>query len=209
MEMRYKEIREALYKLKSIQFALNNEYEENGGEVTESTLYKEEMAAAIRFMIANGGGVDGLGRLLNSVKADIDQYKAEIDYLKRQQKKSESFQEDILECINMAMEEMGTEKTKGDFGYSFTQHIASSTKPDTKLIKELFYADVEKAIRDAGVCPDHITFTLSASSSLLKEGEEMPDYFTTTTRARATYRKPRKADDTQEEFTINDFENKF
>ena len=49
-------------------------------------------------------------------------------------------------------------------------HIASSTKPDTKLIKELFYKDVEKAIRDAKVCPDHITFTLSASSSLLKEG---------------------------------------
>lgn len=209
MELRYRDIREALYKLKSIQFALNNEYEENGGEVTESTLYKEEMAAAIRFMIANGGGVDGLGRLLNSVKADIDQYKAEIDYLKRQQKKSESFQEDILEAINMAMEEMGTEKTKGDFGYSFTQHIASSTKPDTKLIKELFYADVEKAIRDAHVCPEHITFTLSASSTLLKEGEEMPDYFTTTSRARATYRKPRKADETKDEFSISDFENNF
>lgn len=206
--MKYKEIREALYKLKSIQFALNNEYEENGGEVTESTLYKEEMAAAIRFMLANGG-VDGLGRLLNSVKADIDQYKAEQDFLKRQQKKSESFQEDILECINMAMEEMDVEKTKGDFGYSFTQHIASSTKPDTKLIKELFYADVEKAIRDAHVCPEHITFTLSASSTLLKEGEEMPDYFTTTSRARATYRKPRKADETKEEFSINDFENNF
>lgn len=209
MAMKYKEIREALYKLKSIQFALNNEYEENGGEVTESTLYKEEMAAAIRFMLATGGGVDGLGRLLNSVKADIDQYKAEQDFLKRQQKKSESFQEDILECINIAMEEMGTEKTKGDFGYSFTQHVASSTKPDTKLIKELFYEDVEKAIRDAHVCPEHITFTLSASSTLLKEGEEMPDYFTTTSRARATYRKPRKADETKEEFSISDFENNF
>lgn len=209
MGMKYKEMRDALYELKRIQFSLANEYEENGGEVTESTLYKEEMAQAIRFMIANGGGIDGLGRLLNSVKAEIDQYKAEIDYLKRQQKKSEGFQEDILECINMAMEEMGVEKTKGDFGYSFTQHIASSTKPDTKLIKELFYADVEKAIRDAHVCPEHITFTLSASSTLLKEGEEMPDYFTTTSRARATYRKPRKADETKDEFSIGDFENNF
>jgi hypothetical protein len=96
---------------------------------------------------------------------------------------------------------------KGDFGYSFAQHVASSTKPDTKLIRELFYEDVERAIREANVCPEHITFTLSASSSKLKEGEPMPDYFTTTTRARATYRKPRKADDTQEEFSMNDFEN--
>jgi hypothetical protein len=158
-------------------------------------------------MLENGG-VDQLARLLNSVKADIDQYKEEQKFLKRQQEKQENFQEDILECINIAMEELGEEKVKGDFGYSFAQHVSSSTKPDTKLIKELFYKDVEKAIREARVCPDHITFTLSASSTLLKEGEDMPDYFTTTSRARATYRKPlKKEDNTKEEFTINDFEN--
>ena len=200
--MTYKDIRSALYELKGIQFSLNNEYEENGGEVTDSTEQKEQMAEAIRYML-NNGGVDQLARLLNSVKADIDNYKAEQEFLKRQQKRSEGFQEDILECINMAMEELGEEKMKGDFGYSFTQHVASSTKPDTKLIKELFYKDVEKAIRDAHVCPEHITFTLSASSSLLKDGEDMPDYFTTTSRARAAFRKPKKADDN--EFAQNDF----
>lgn len=203
---RYKDIREALYRLKQIQFTLNNTYEENGGEVTEETSSMEEMKEAILYMMENGG-VDHLARLLNSVKADIDQYKAEQDFLKRQQKKSENFQEDILECVNIAMEELGAEKMKGDFGYSFAQHVASSTKPDTKLIRELFYEDVERAIREANVCPEHITFTLSASSSKLKEGEEMPDYFTTTTRARATYRKPRKADDTPEEFPTEMFEN--
>lgn len=201
---RYKDIREALYRLKQIQFTLNNTYEENGGEVTEETSSMEEMKEAILYMMENGG-VDHLARLLNSVKADIDQYKAEQDFLKRQQKKSENFQEDILECVNIAMEELGAEKMKGDFGYSFAQHVASSTKPDTKLIRELFYEDVERAIREANVCPEHITFTLSASSSKLKEGEPMPDYFTTTTRARATYRKPRKADDAQDEFSVNDF----
>lgn len=206
---RYKDIREALYKLKYLQFALNNEYEQNEGEVTDSTMEKEEMISTIRYMLKNGG-VDQLARLLNSVKADIDQYKEEQKFLKRQQEKQENFQEDILECINIAMEELGEEKVKGDFGYSFAQHISSSTKPDTKLIKELFYKDVEKAIREARVCPDHITFTLSASPTLLKEGEDMPDYFTTTSRARATYRKPlKKEDNTKEEFTINDFENNF
>jgi hypothetical protein len=203
MAMNYKDIRSALYELKEIQFSLNNEYEENGGEVTDGTEQKEQMAEAIRFMLKNGG-VDHLARVLNSVKADIDQYKAEQEFLKRQQKKSEGFQEDILECINMAMEELGEEKMKGEFGYSFSQHVASSTKPDTKLIKELFYKDVEKAIRDAKVCPEHITFTLSASSSLLKDGEDMPDYFTTTSRARATFRKPKKAD--SDEFAQNDFQ---
>lgn len=204
---RYKDIREALYKLKYLQFALNNEYEQNEGEVTDSTMEKEEMISTIRYMLENGG-VDQLARLLNSVKADIDQYKEEQKFLKRQQEKQENFQEDILECVNIAMEELGAEKVKGDFGYSFAQHISSSTKPDTKLIKELFYKDVEKAIREARVCPDHITFTLSASSTLLKEGEDMPDYFTTTSRARATYRKPlKKEDNTKEEFTISDFEN--
>lgn len=204
--LKYKDIRDAIYRLKAAQFALNNEYEENGGEVTESTISKEEMIDAIKYMLENGG-TDKLARLLNSVKADIDQYKNEQAYLKRQQAKCENFQEDILECIDISMRALGKEKLKGDFGYSFTTHIASSTKPDQKLIRELFYKDVERAIREAKVCPDHITFTLSASSSLLKEGEDMPDYFTTTSRSRATFRKPlKKEDNTPEEFTINDFE---
>ena len=63
-----------------------------------------------------------------------------------------------------------------------------------------------KAIREAHVCPEHITFTLSASSSLLKEGEDMPDYFTTTSKSRATFRKPRHVDNTPDEFTENDFQ---
>jgi hypothetical protein len=203
MAMNYKDIRSALYELKEIQFSLNNEYEENGGEVTDGTEQKEQMAEAIRFMLKNGG-VDHLARVLNSVNADIDQYKAEQEFLKRKLKKIEGFQEDILECINIAMEGLGEEKMKGKLGYSFTQHTASSTKPDNKLIKELFYKDVEKAIRDAKVCPDHITFTLSASSSLLKDEKNKPDYFITTTKPRATYLKPRKVKE-QEELITDEF----
>ena len=205
MELRYKDIRDAIYRLKAVQFALNNEYEENGGEVTESTINKEEMIETIKYMLENGG-TDKLARLLNSVKADIDQYKTEQQFLKRQQEKCENFQEDILECTDIALRALGKEKLKGDFGYSFTTHISSSTKPDQKMIREMFYKDVEKAIRDAKVCPDHITFTLSASCNLLKEGEDMPDYFTTTSKSRATFRKPRQVDSTPEEFTENDFQ---
>lgn len=200
--MKYKDIRASVHSLKAIQFALNNEYDENGGEVTESTADKEELKETIIYMLKNGG-VDHLARVLNSVNADIDGYKAEQDFLKRQQRKSEGFREDILECINIALEELGEDKVKGEFGYSFTQHTASSTKPDNKLIKDMYYKEVEKVIRESGVVPEHITFTLSASSTLLKEGEEMPDYLVTTSRARATYRKPRKADD--DEFSQNEF----
>lgn len=209
MELKYKDIRDAIFRLKAVQFALNNEYEDNGGEVTESTIDKEEMIATIKYMLENGG-TDKLARLLNSVRADIEQYKDEQKFLKRQQEKCENFQEDILECTDIAMRALGKEKLKGDFGYSFTQHIASSTKPDQKLIRELFYKDVEKAIRDAKVCPDHITFTLSASCSMLKEGEDMPDYFTTTSKSRATFRKPlKKEDDTPEEITTEELESNF
>ena len=140
---RYKDIREALYRLKALQFSLINEYEENGGEITEETTKKEQMMESIKFMLQNGG-VDHLARVLNSVKSDIEDRKAEQEFLKRQQNKAEKFQEDVLECINIAMEELGEEKMKGDFGYSFTQHIASSTKPDNKLIKEMYYKEVER-----------------------------------------------------------------
>ena len=202
--LKYKDIRDAIYRLKAVQFALNNELEENEGEVTQSVIEKEDMIETIKYMLENGG-TDKLARLLNSVNADIQQYKSEQEYLKRQQKKCESFQEDILECTYIALRALGKEKLKGDFGYSFTQHVSSSTKPDNKLIKDLYFKDVEKAIREAHVCPEHITFTLSASHSLLKEGEDMPDYFTTTSKSRATFRKPRQVDNTPEEFTENDF----
>lgn len=201
---RYRDIMEALHTLTEIQFALDNEYEENGGEETESTTYKEEMKEAIIYMLDNGG-VDELARLLNSAKAKADQYKEEQKFLKRQQEQNEKFQDDILEGINVAMEFLGQDKMKGKLGYSFTQHIASSTKPDNKLIKDLFYEDIERVIRESKVCPDHITFTLSASSTKLKEGEEMPDYFTTTTRARAKYLKPRKVKEQKEELTSDEF----
>lgn len=201
---RYRDIMEALHTLTEIQFALDNEYEENGGEETESTTYKEDMKEAIIYMLDNGG-VDELARLLNSAKAKADQYKEEQKFLKRQQEQNEKFQDDILEGINVAMEFLGQDKMKGKLGYSFTQHIASSTKPDNKLIKDLFYEDIERVIRESKVCPDHITFTLSASSTRLKEGEEMPDYFTTTTRARAKYLKPRKVKEQKEELTSDEF----
>ena len=202
---RYRDIMDALHTLTEIQFALDNEYEENGGEVTESTSYKEEMKEAILYMLDNGG-VDELARLLNSAKAKDEQYKEEMKFIKRQQEQNEKFQDDILEGINVAMEFLGQDKMRGKLGYSFTQHIASSTKPDNKLIKDLFYKDIERVIREAKVCPEHITFTLSASSSKLKAGEGMPDYFTTTTRARATFRKPlQKKGEQKEEFINNDF----
>lgn len=204
----YRDVMDALHTLTEIQFALEHEYEENEGEVTESTSYKEKMKEAILYMLDNGG-VDELARVLNSSKAKEEQYKEEQKFLKRQQEQNEKFQDDVLEAINIALVFLGEDKMRGKLGYSFTQHVASSTKPDNKLIKELFYKDVEKAIRDAKVCPDHITFTLSASSTLLKKGEDMPDYFTTTSRARATFRKPikKKDDKTKEEFTQNDFDN--
>ena len=200
----YRDVMQALHTLQEIQFALENEYEENEGEVTESTDYKEQMKEAILFMLENGG-VDELARVLTSSKAKDEQYKIEQEFIKRQQKQNEKFQDDILEGINIALEFLGEEKIKGKLGYSFTQHVSSSTKPDNKLIKDLFYKDIERVIREAKVCPDHITFTLSASHSLLKKGEDMPDYFTTTSRARATFRQPR-TDKKKDEFTSNDFE---
>lgn len=205
MELKYKDIREACHKLKAIQWSLDNEYEENGGEVTESTMEKEEMIDTIRYMLENGGTTE-LARLMSSVKSEIERYDDEMKFLKRKQARKENFQEDILECINIALRVMKEDKVKDDLGYSFAQHVKSSTKPDTKLIRELFYDDVERVIRESGVCPDHITFTLSAACTLLKPGEDMPDYFVTTSRDRATFRAPRKTQKSKDEFTTNGFE---
>lgn len=42
------EIRDALYKLQQMEFLLDEEYENNGGEVTDFTEQQEESIAALR-----------------------------------------------------------------------------------------------------------------------------------------------------------------
>lgn len=202
--MKLQEVREAIIRLRMAKEALDIELYDNDGEVTESVLDKQRYIADVKSILENGG-IDHLGRLIKSVETDIQNRKNEKAYVERQIKRSESFKENLLELANTALEELQQEKIKGDFGYSFTAHTSVTTKPNNKLIKELYYEKAEKVLRESGVVPKDITFSLSASVSLLDENEKKPEWYNISEVGKATFRSPKK-DTSADEFSTTDFE---
>jgi hypothetical protein len=201
--MKLKEIKDALFRLREEKYRLQMEYEENEGEVTESTLSREQAIEDIKVLLKSKEGIDNLGRLVRSNQEDIQCRKDEIKHLNSEIKRIENFNDYILELSNEVLEEIGEDKAKGNLGYSFGKHTSVTTKVDTKVLKELFYDKVETVIRESGVIPEDVTFSLSASVSRLPEGVERPSWYETSTIGKATFRKPLKAKD--DEFNVTDF----
>ena len=187
--------------MRSERDALHYELEENGGEITDNVLTREEKIANLRELFKQEGGVDAAGRYLKEGQDKVQGWKDEKAFAERHLKAEENKLADDLELINEALEQEDIQQIKGKYGYSFTSHISVTTKADNKMIKEKFYDAVEQVVRESGVVPEDITFTLSASSSLLPEGAEKPEWYNTTSRGKATFRKPRKSEDlTTDEF---------
>lgn len=201
--MRPREIQDALHRLREEKFRLEAEYEENGGEVTDSTLSREQAIADIKTLLLSREGVDSLGRLIRSNTDDIQGYKNEKKHIDSQIKKIEGYNEWLLGLVNGILEESDEDVAKGNLGYSFTQHTSVTTKVDTKMLKERFYETAISAIRATSI-PQDITITLSASISSLPEGSEIPEWYNVSSVGKATFRKPRKAKE-EDEFDVNDF----
>lgn len=204
--MKIKEIREALYNLRETKFRLLQEYMENEGEQTESTLAKEKVIEDLKVLLTSKEGVDSLGRLIRSNQEDIQTFKGEKKFLDSQIKKTESFNDFLLNLIDDILVECNMENTKGSLGYSFTRHTSTTTTVDNKMIKEKFYEKAMEAIRNTDI-PSDITISLSASVSKLSEGSELPEWYSQSSVGKATFRKPKKADEKEEEneFSYNTF----
>lgn len=197
-------MRDFLFALQRERQMLHWDLEDSEGEVTESVITREAKIAQLRAIFKSEGGIDAIGRYVKMGQDMVQARKDEKAYAEKHLKIEEEEQAKLLELVNEALEEEDLANVKGDFGYSFTQHISTTTKVDGKLIKERFYDKVEKLIRESGVVPDDVTFSLSASISRLPEGAEKPEWYNTISVGKATFRKPRKVD--EDEFKINDFE---
>lgn len=201
--MRPREIQDALHRLREEKFRLEAEYEENGGEVTEATMSREQAIADIKTLLMSKDGIDSLGRLIRSNTDDIQGYKDEKKHLDSQIKRIEGYNEWLLGLVNGILEESDEDVVKGNLGYSFTQHTSVTTKVDNKMIRERFHEKALAAIRSAGI-PADVTISLSASISSLPEGSELPEWYSMSSVGKATFRKPRKAKE-EDEFNVNDF----
>lgn len=205
IKMTPREINETLRRLQEEKWRLQQELEENEGEVTESVLTREQAIKDIKSLLLSPEGVDSLGRLIRSNKDDIETFKGEKKAVETKIKKTEGYNDWLLELVDECLKECECDKASGKLGYSFTQHTSVTTEVDKKMLKDMFYEKALEAIRATDI-PQDVTITLSASVSLLPEGSEKPQWYNTTTIGRATPRMPKKPKEPKkEEFTVSDF----
>lgn len=200
-----REINEILRRLQEEKWRLQQELEEGEGEVTELVLTREQAIADLKKLLLSPEGVDSLGRLIRSNKDDIETFKGEKQAVETKIKKTEGYNDWLLELVDECLKECECDKASGKLGYSFTQHTSVTTEVDKKMLKDMFYEKALEAIRATDI-PQDVTITLSASVSLLPEGSERPKWYNTTSIGRATPRMPKKPKEPKkEEFTVSDF----
>jgi chromosome segregation ATPase len=185
--MNNKEINAALAALNEAVFYLEEEYEMNGGEVTEETEAQEEYIETIKSLLEDEG-IDSLGRWLKSKEDSIKALKAERDSVTRQIKKTEEGIEYIKSQIFNVMTAIGKDKVKGTF-YSFAPTISRKTEVDKNILEEKYSGIVNQALEQ--ILPEWVTIKLSASVKAVPEGMELPDIFKVVETPTCKFVKPR------------------
>lgn len=189
--MKTNEIRDALVALTESMYLLEEEYIENGGEVTDQTLAMEENIERMKVLLTTDG-VDSLGRWLKSKEDQMKTLKAEKESVTRQIKSCENTIDYIKGMVNMVLVATEQEKVKGTC-YSFTATTSETTSVDKDALNEMFLESVEKKLRGGKtpVIPEDVTITLGASVKRLAEGAELPVYYQHSIKPSVRFTKPR------------------
>lgn len=190
--MKIEEIREAIARIGQAADALEEAYIDNGGEVTEETEAMEQEIGLLRDLIA-GDGIDTLGRWLKGKEDAKAALKAEKASIQRQMDAVDRTIAYIKEQLYIAIRACGLEKAKGSC-YSFTPYTSSKTSVNTERLRELYLERARQAVAGAGI-PAWVGVTLTASASLVPEGEPLPDVFEVTTADTVKFLKPRNVKD--------------
>lgn len=185
------EIRDALSKLQQMEFLLEEEYENNGGEVTDFTEQQEQSITALRELLTTEG-VDSLGRWLKSKEDEIKTLKAEKDAVTRKINGVNRTIDYIKAQVNILLTQTGVDKVKGTF-YSFAPTTSVKTDVNKELLKEIYEGKVKEAMIQACI-PAYVGVTLTASATIAKESgvaEGDEELFTVTESPSVRFTKPR------------------
>lgn len=188
------EIKSALAALSETMNLLEEEYMENGGEVTEYTEAIESNIERLKVLLTTEG-VDSLGRWLKSKEDKIKSLKAEKDAITREIKSCENTIDYIKSEVSIILNVLGVDKVKGTC-YSFAPAISTTTSVDKSVLKDMFQESVEKKLRSGKkpVIPADVTVTLGASVKALPEGEEtLPAYYIREEKSTCRFTKPRSS----------------
>ena len=188
--MKTNEIRDALVALTESMYLLEEEYIENGGEVTDQTLAMEENIERMKVLLTTDG-VDSLGRWLKSKEDQMKTLKAEKEAVTRQIKSCENTIEYIKTMVNMVLVSTEQEKVKGTC-YSFAATTSETTSVDKDALNMQFMDAVEKKLRGGKnpVIPADVTITLGASIKNVPEGAELPAYYLHNSKPSVRFTKP-------------------
>lgn len=186
------EIRDALSRLHEMEYFLEEEYENNGGEVTEHTEEQESAIAALRELLTTEG-VDSLGRWLKSKEDEIKTLKAEKDAVTRKINAVNNTIDYIKTQMNKILTAAQMQEIKGANGYKFQVTTSIKTEVDKDVLKTIYADRIEEAIRAAHI-PAYVGVTLTASSTKaaefgIVEGDE--EIFHTTEKPSVRFTKPR------------------
>jgi hypothetical protein len=189
--MKVQEIENAIAMLNALKWSLEQEYMENGGEVTEQTIESEERIIAMKSLLSSEG-VDSLGRWMKSVEDETKSYKAERDFANRRIKANDNLLEYIKGLVNKVLVATEQEKVKGTF-YSFTATTSETTSVDKETLNNTFLEAVEKKLRGGKkpVIPSDVTITLGASIKNVPEGAKIPAYYLKNSKPSVRFTKPR------------------
>ena len=185
--MTYKDLTAAIAALNEAYFNLEDEYEMNGGEVTESTEAQEAQIAALQALLETEG-IDLLGRWLKGKEDAVKALKAERDAIVRQIRKAEDSIEFIKSEIYNVLTAVGKEKVKGTC-YSFAAAISRKTEVDKDILEDKYLGVVNQALDQ--ILPPWVSVKISASVKAVPGDIPMPDEFKVVETPSCKFVKPR------------------
>lgn len=191
--MEVREIKDALQRLAEINRELENEYVENGGEVTVSTEAKEAAIKEVEQLLT-GDGIDTLGRWLKTKEDYTKTLKSEKEYIDRQIKANDETIDFIKSLVTEVLSLTKRSEAKGKLGYRFMAYESVKTSADKEILKERYEKVALDAIRKAGA-PDCVDVTFGAKVSGIAKGVVLPDFFNTAVKNTVRFTKPRASKD--------------
>lgn len=188
--METKEIKRAIDDLAIMSYLLEDDYVNNGGEVTEETERKERQIAALKELLTTEG-IDSLGHWLKAKEDEVANLKAEKAYIDRKIKANAQTMDYIKTVANGILKAAGVEAVKGALGYKFTRYESVKTSVLTDELDKDWLDLVTKAARDAGL-PDCIDVALKTTATRLEDAY-YDQYVNKETADTCKFNKPRVA----------------
>lgn len=189
------EINEALATLAQMMRTQEEEYIENGGEVTDDTTAREAAIEQLKEVLTTDG-VDELGRRLAAKQAEVDTYKAEVKAAQARQKAAQRSVDYYKYLVGEVLRRTEKEAVKGTF-YGFKQSTSTTNAVNLEALKEKFLDAVNEVAHNEGL-PSWADVEITAGVKNLQayiqanDGEDA-DYLITNTADTVTFSKPRKA----------------